>query len=77
MSCNYTEVSSEYASIGCGEKRIRLEMKAHKNKMCLVVYANGKGGRKGTHISVFEGSKKFLPILWFETLFYHFWLWNW
>ena len=30
LSCNYTEVSCEYASLGCGEKRIRIEMKAHE-----------------------------------------------
>ena len=30
LSCNYTEVSCKYASIGCGEKRIRLEMKAYE-----------------------------------------------
>ena len=30
LLCNNTEVSCEYASIGCGEKRIRLEMKAHE-----------------------------------------------
>ena len=100
LSCNYTEVSCEYASLGCGEKRIRLEMKAHEKdhvslatnkitelsnqglqvtfmvpqynhkrrknrrhdsehfftsryKMCLLVYANGDGGGKRTHLSVY------------------------
>ena len=30
QSCNYTEVNCKYASIGCGEKIIRKEMKAHE-----------------------------------------------
>ena len=30
LLCNYTEVSCEYASVGCGEKKIRKEIKAHE-----------------------------------------------
>ena len=30
LSCNYTEVSCKYASLGCVGKRIRKEMKAHE-----------------------------------------------
>ena len=28
--CNYTEVSCKYASVGCGEKKIRREIKVHE-----------------------------------------------
>ena len=30
LSCKYTEVSCEYASIGCGEKKIRKEINVHE-----------------------------------------------